>query len=126
MSVVALDHQLLRRDSGYITSQRGISGGANVNAGPTRWQSPAQGFSPACLSFPWRHRALWGCVGVEVVSGFIFVRLLARAALSLWRPVLLTLSCASWQQGMNQIGSTAARTPRRLAGSGQCLWPKRR
>lgn len=67
-------------------------------------------FLPACLSFPWRHHALWGCVGVEVGNVFIFVRLLARAALSLWHSVLLTLPSASWQQGMNQIGSTTAWT----------------
>ena len=79
----------------------------------------------ACLSFPWRHRALWGCVGVEVVNGFIFVRLLARAAPRLWCPVLLTLCCASWQQGMNQMGSTTAWISCWLAGSEPCLWPKR-
>lgn len=63
MSAVALGHQLLRRDGGYITSWRGISGGANVNTSPMRWQSPARGFSPACLSFPWRHRAVGACWG---------------------------------------------------------------
>lgn len=125
MSAVALGNQLLRRVSCYLTSWHGICGAGGLmqtNTGPIRWQSPAQGFLPARLSFPWRHRALWGCAGVEVVSGFIFVRLLARAAVSLWCPVLLTLPCASWQQGMNQIGSTMAWTTPWLASLGRWLW----
>lgn len=74
-------------------------------------QSPAQAFL-ACVSFPRQHHALWGCVGVEVGNVFIFVRLLARAAPALWHSVFLTLPWASWQQGMNQIGSTTAWTLR--------------
>uniref|UniRef100_A0A8B9Z4G6 Uncharacterized protein n=1 Tax=Buteo japonicus TaxID=224669 RepID=A0A8B9Z4G6_9AVES len=87
MSVVAPDHQLLRRDSGYIASQRGISGGANVNAGPTRWQSPAQGFSqvedlgePIPFSLNPRHSYM---VKDEGVKNRIYAETLAKHALEL-------------------------------------------